>query len=224
MFVLAFFTVRGQETKPDTVKRDSVRNKYMPTGIRLGTDIAALIKSKVSNNFSGWEVNGDIDFYRYYLALDYGAWGRTYSNDSIDYNNDGSYWRVGADVNFLTKDPERNMFFIGMRYGRSSFSENLTIRSFDRVWGHFVNEYENESVKSRWFELTTGVRVKIWKMIWMGYTARMKFGLKNKGDSEMLPHDVPGYGRTDKETYWGFNYQVFIRIPVRKQSLMPPEN
>jgi len=59
-------------------------------------------------------------------------------------------------------------------------------------------------------------------MIWMGYTARFKFGLKNKGNGEMLPHDVPGYGRTDKDAYWGFNYQIFFRIPFRKMPPLPP--
>ena len=221
MILSSFLTASAQKTKPDSVKTDTVKNKYLPTGIRIGTDLAALIKSKVQNDFKGWEVNADVDFNRYYLAMDYGSWGRTYTTDSADYSNDGRYWRVGVDVNFLTKDPEHNMFFIGMRYGRASFSENMSIRSYDPVWGHLTRDYSNEAVTSRWLELTSGIRVKIWKMIWMGYTARFKFGLKNEGDSEMLPHDVPGYGRTDKDSYWGFNYQIFVRLPVRKQPASP---
>jgi len=59
----------------------------------------------------------------------------------------------------------------------------------------------------------------MYKMIWMGYTARMKFGLSHDKTDLMEPHDVPGYGRTDKDTYWWFNYQIFIRIPVRKEKL-----
>jgi hypothetical protein len=57
----------------------------------------------------------------------------------------------------------------------------------------------------------------MWKMIWMGYTARFKFGLKTNETGPMLPHDVPGYGRTDKESTWGFNYQIFVRLPVPKK-------
>ena len=42
------------------------------------------------------------------------------------------------------------------------------------------------------------------------------------GDTEVMkPSDVPGYGRADKESYWGFNYQVFIRLPVRKTPSLP---
>jgi hypothetical protein len=211
----------AQKSKPttvksDTVKSDTVKNKFLPTGIRLGTDLLGPVKSKVQSSFTGWEVNADVDFYRYYVTVDYGSWGRNYQTDSASYSNNGKYWRIGTDVNFLLKDPERNMFFLGFRYGHSTFSENLNIIAVDPVWGTLNHNYVNPNVTSRWLELTTGIRVKIWEMIWMGYTARYKFGLKNQGDDAMLPHDVPGYGRTDKNSYWGFNYQIFIRIPFRK--------
>lgn len=208
--------------KKDSVRKDTVKNRYLPTGIRIGVDALALVKSSVQKDFSGWEVNADVDFHRYFLVFDYGAWSRAYAGDSADYNNDGSYWRIGADVNFLKKDPERNMFFFGIRYGRASFSENLSVIAVDDVWGPVTRSYANRDITARWFELTSGVRVKIWKIIWMGYTGRFKFSLKSSQNAQMLPHDVPGFGRTDRETYWGFNYQIFIRIPFRPMPPLPP--
>lgn len=202
-----------------TVQVDTVRNRFLPTGVRFGTDVIALVKSNVQDNFTGWEVNADVDFDRYFLAIDYGSWGRTLSSDSANYQNDGKYWRAGIDVNFLLKDVERNMFFIGFRYGRASFSETMDQRTYDVVWGPFTQAYSNPDVRSRWLELTTGIKVKMYKFIWMGYTARFKFGLKNNGTGEMIPHDVPGYGSTARETSWGFNYQIMFRIPFRP---MPP--
>ena len=38
-------------------------------------------------------------------------------------------------------------------------------------------EYHDGGVNAHWIELTGGLRVKIWKAMWMGYTARFKFGL-----------------------------------------------
>jgi hypothetical protein len=197
------------------VKKDTVKNKFVPTGIRVGTDVIALIKSSTQDNFTGWEVNADVDFNRYYLNFDYGSWGRNFASDSATYQNEGRYWRLGVDVNFLLKDVERNMFFIGLRYGRANYSEQMTIVSQDDIWGDFTNSYNNPNVTARWLELTSGIRVKMYKFIWLGYTARFKFGLKRQGEIAMLSHDVPGYGRTDKETAWGFNYQLFFRIPFR---------
>lgn len=212
----------AQKPAADTVKTDTVKNRYLPTGIRFGTDIVAVVKTKTQDDFRGWEMNADVDFNRYFLTGDFGHWERTYVTDSANYSNSGNYWRTGIDVNFLTKDPERNMFFIGFRYGRSKFSEDLTIISSDKIWGDVTRSYANDNVTARWLELTSGIRVKIWQALWLGYTARFKFSLKTKGETEMLPHDVPGYGRTDKDSYWGFNYQLFIRIPFRKMPPLPP--
>ena len=201
---------------------DTLRQKsFLPTGIRIGTDVLALAKSSFDDTFDGWELNADVDFYRYYFALDYGYWARDYVTDEGVYSNGGDYVRLGVDVNFLKKDPDKNMFFFGMRYGRSAFSEDLTIEEIDPLWGPINTTLTNSNVSAQWFELTTGLRVKIWKMIWLGYTARLKFGLSTGDTPDMLPHDVPGYGRADQDSYWGFNYQVFIRLPVRKSPPIP---
>lgn len=206
----------------DSVRADSViRRSFVPTGIRVGTDLISLGKTQFQNNFSGWEVSADVDVNRYYLALDYGSWARRFESDQDNYyENDGTYWRAGVDVNFLLKDVDRNMFFLGGRYGRATFSENLSVSVLDEFndTGDYKNLfYQHGGVNARWFELTTGLRVKIWKIIWLGYTARFKFGLKVDNTENIIPSDVPGYGRTFKDSAWGFNYQIFIRIPVRKQ-------
>lgn len=199
----------------------TIRPSYLPTGVRVGTDLISLVRTPIDDSFNGWEFNVDVDFYRFFLAVDYGRWERRFATDSdLDsYANRGNYWRVGADVNFLTKDPDRNMFFLGLRYARSNFSESLSVTSEDVIWGTRTEFLTNNNVPASWVELTTGLRVKIWRIFWMGYTARLKFGLNTGSTPVMLPSDVPGYGRADKDSYWGFNYQLFIRIPTRK---MPP--
>ena len=78
------------------------------------------------------------------------------------------------------------------------------------------NNFYHADVDAWWIELTTGLRVRLWKVLWLGYTGRFKFALSTDGTEEMIPHDVPGFGRTDKETTWGFNYYVMLRIPIRK--------
>ena len=216
LLLLIAFAASAQEK--DTVK---VKHDFRPSGIRVGTDVMAIIKSATDDTFEGWELNGDIDFYRYYFAADYGYWARNYTAYDASYANDGTYWRVGADVNFLTKDPDKNMYFFGLRYGSSVFSEEMVIQKVDPIWGDISTTLNNSNVNAHWFELTTGLRVKMLKMIWLGYTVRLKFALNTDGTDDMMPSDVPGYGRADAESYWGFNYQIFIRIPVRKKDSIP---
>lgn len=216
-------TVFAQDKeKQDTAK---VKPSYTPTGIRFGIDVVSIVKSNTDKTFDGWELNADVDFYRYYFTVDYGHWARDYMSSDGYYSNDGNYWRVGIDANFLKKDPDRNMFFFGFRYGRSTFSERLTVKTTDPVWGVIDTYHTNSNVPAGWFELTTGLRVKIWRFIWLGYTARLKFALSTGNTPDMLPHDVPGYGRADKDSYWGFNYQILFRLPIRKAPpvLIPPK-
>jgi hypothetical protein len=201
----------------EDAKTDSTNRKFIPTGLRIGTDVISLVKSQAGTKFDGWEVNGDIDFYRYYLTVDYGWWSRELELKNGDYQNTGHYWRVGADINFLLKDPDKNMFFLGFRYAGSSFDESLAFQYTDTSFGTIDTQLDNTARTARWMELTSGLRVKIWKMLWMGYTGRLKFAASEKGSKNFDTYDIPGYGVTAKSVYWGFNYQVFVRIPVRKQ-------
>lgn len=220
---MLFFPIL-MHAQQDSTKRISPWEKYRPTGVRLGTDAISLARNFYDDSFNGWEVNADVDLNRYFFTVDYGKWGRDYAgnSDSVVYSNEGRYWRIGADVNFLLKDPERNMFFVGLRYGRGVFNEEFTIVDVHDRWGFKDQVYFNNDVTARWFELTTGLKVRMFSGFWMGYTARFKFGLKTSDTPEMLPHDVPGYGRTDKESYWGFNYQLMFRIPFRDYPPLPP--
>ena len=199
----------------DTVAVDTVRNRFVPTGIRVGVDVVSLVRSQIRDDFSGWEVQGDVDFDRYFLAFEYGTWSRNFASEAAAYANDGNFWRAGIDVNFLRNDPDRNVFSLGGRYGRSVFTEAMDVTREDPIWGDLSDRFYQRDVTSSWLELTAGLRVKIWKMVWMGYTGRFKFGLSTRGNSEMLPHDVPGYGVNNKETAWGFSYYILVRLPVR---------
>lgn len=199
------------------VKTKPTLKDFVPTGIRVGTDVIAFGKGYYKKSFSGWETSADIDLYRYLLAFDYGSWSNNIVGKTSVYENEGSYYRIGIDVNFLKKDPDKNVFFLGIRKGRSVFSETLVAQVNDKTWGDLVQRYDNNNVVGKWTELTMGLKVKMWKVFWMGYTARFKFRLKTSDTPAMMPHDVPGYGRTDKISYWGFNYLVMVRLPVRKQ-------
>lgn len=222
VFVLLGSRLSAQSPASDSVRTDTVRNRFIPTGLRIGTDIISIVKDRRQENFAGWEINADTDFNRYLLAVEYGKWARNFPGDSVSYQNDGSYWRTGVDVNFLTRDPERNIFFIGVRYARSKYSESMSLIAGDSIWGFENRGYINNDIRARWFELTTGLKVKIWKFIWFGYTARLKFGLNKDESRQMISYDIPGYGRTDKDTYWGFNYQVMVRIPIRQAPVFDP--
>jgi hypothetical protein len=200
-------------------KADSVRSarKFIPTGVRIGYDLVSLARSRFVSTFSGSEFSVDTDIYRYYPTVEIGNASRDYASDNgSTYENSGNYWRAGIDVNFMKKDPEKNMFFLGARYARSGYSEKARIITTDKLWGDLDQQYENADLTANWLEMTTGMRIRVWKVFWLGYTARFKFALNTDEGANLLTTDVPGYGATDRNTTWGFSYYAFFKIPVRR--------
>lgn len=214
LLFVPFFCIAQEKEKADTA---SVKGKFTPTQVRIGTDVLALIKTSVDDTYSGWEVNTDVGIHRYFLTLDVGQWSRDFVTNDDQYSNDGQYFRVGVDVNFLQKNPNGNAVILGARYARSIFSEEYNVKGNDPVWGDIDEHYINSDISARWFELTGGLRVRVWKLLWLGYTARFKLGLSTDDTPDMIPYDIPGYGNNEKNSTWGFNYQVLIGIPVKKK-------
>ena len=196
----------------------TTKNKYLPTGLRIGMDVISLIRSR-DNSFKGWAINFDTDFSRYYFTVDYGYWATNQLLGNGNYQNAGNYIRVGADINLLLKDPDKNMFFFGLRYGISSFRESVQYKnnSYYSGFGTITGNEANNNLSGHWIELTTGLRVKIVSGFWMGYTGRLKFAPSASGGGKLTPYDMPGYGIIDETPYWGFDYQLFWRFGWRKQ-------
>lgn len=194
--------------------QDSLRS-FRPTGIRVGVETIGLIKSLAGSNSGGKELFADMDLGRYFLAVEAGESFRNLTIKDGTYSNEGRYLRLGADVNFLKKDPDRNMFFLGFRYGRAVYREQLDY-VYNSGFGTVNMDVDQQQVKSGWLELTTGLRVRVVKFFWMGYTARLKFGSSVPDGSPIAPYEIPGYGLTFKKPWWGFSYYMMFRIPFRK--------
>lgn len=194
-------------------KKDSVREKTKLTAIRIGADIIHPIKTFASTDFSGWEVNADFELKNYYPVLEIGNWSRDVSLTNGAYTNSGYYWRVGVDVNLLKKDPVKNMFFFGLRYGRSAYDETLRYTIMTDEFNPVSKTLENNGLKSGWAEFVTGLRVKVAGNFWMGYTGRIKFAPGIDKSQQLQTYDVPGYGLTFKQPWWGFNYYLMWKVP-----------
>lgn len=194
---------------------DSTARRFIPTGVRIGTDLITLGKSQISQKFEGWEVSADMDVYRFYPTFEFGSWSVRDSLKNGLYTNNGTYYRVGVDVNFLLKDPERNMFFLGFRSGRASYTDFVQYTFTDDAFGTIQTVVTNPEVTAVWTEATAGLRVRVWKVLWLGATARFKFRVFMDGADSLRSYDVPGFGRTFKKSWWGINYQAFVRLPLR---------
>jgi hypothetical protein len=215
LLIASVVTDALSQKKEDKIPADTTARRFIPTSIRFGPDLVGFTRGQLMNDFKGWEVAADVDFYRYYLVAEYGTWSVYDLIDNGLYTNDGTYYRIGVDVNFLKNDPDKNMFFLGGRFGHSSFTDELTytyeVPPFPSTTRHLTNRH----VIGTWAEMTLGLKVKIWGWFWLGATGRLKFGLDLDGNGDLTSYDVVGYGRNFKSTWWGFNYYAMVRIPFK---------
>jgi hypothetical protein len=197
-------------------EKDSVE-KVRLTAVRVSGDIVNIIKSTIVDDFKGWEAAVDVELKHYYPILEIGSWSRDVSLANGHYTNSGNFWRVGVDVNLLKKDPVKNTLFFGIRYGRSSYDERLDYVITTKEFGQENKSLENLNMKAGFLELTTGLRVKVIGGFWMGYTGRLKFAPGVNESNQLQSYDVPGYGLTYKQPWWGFNYYLMWKLNFKKK-------
>ncbi len=198
------------------------KGRYAPTAIKLGIDPGTLGYMVFSEKRGFLEFEGDIDFDRFFVVANYGLSNYKLVEDTYVYENDGSYLRLGADINFMNKDPHLNVAFFGVRYVSSSFTDKLdydtqTIIQTNTGWPNTRESNTNIDGKANWYELNTGMKIRVVKQLYMGFTLRYKFLMKIKGTENLRPYYIPGFGKNINTTAFGFNYYVSYRLPFRKK-------
>lgn len=221
--------IKGDSTAAPIVKTDTTKiapSKFKPTGLRVGIDLVSFgqgvqtngIRAFTQGEVRQWKFSADIDIYRYFLNLEYGRFDRFWFNQTSNYYNEGSFIKIGSDVNFLHKDPKKNALFIGLRYARSKYSDYIVYDYTNVFYGDNTKTVSNNELKSNWLELTTGLKVRLTKYIWSGYTARFKFSVNNNyANNPLAPFWIPGYGAASRESSWGLEYWLIFRVPFKKE-------
>lgn len=203
------------------------QSKFAPTAVRVGTDVYGIGRTIFGEDRQKFELNGDLALDKYFLVLDLGIDNLQLDNRVINaesdneqafsYENDGYYFKLGADVNFMEDDPNNNVIFFGVRYARSFFSDKLIWQGKSNVFELPPVESGNENVRGRWFELAAGMKVNLWKELFVGYTVKYKFFRKINNEGFLTPYEMPGYGVYEKENRVAFHYQISWRFPFKKQ-------
>lgn len=198
-------------------------DRWKPSGVRLGIDVVPAVQSFINDEFnSAYLIVADIDFHRYFFVAEYGTLDRNRIGTAGEYNVNGSYWRAGIDANLFKNDPDNSVLSIGLRYGRSRFSDQLQTTIFDEFYGPQDLIFSNSNLSGDWFELVAGLKVKIWKF-WLGYNFRLKLGIDDYLDQDFVPYEVPGYGLAGESDYWEANYYLMYRIEWREKKKPLPE-
>lgn len=218
LIICSTFKVVAQDS-PYSVPTDSTNKgkKFIPTGIRLGADILGPVLYAFDNKLLSYEFTAEIDISNFYLIYETGHVDFAEKNDNVDYMVNGNFTRIGPEVNFLSADKELNNFSIGLRYAWSNFNEKIVGDITEDNWGAVPVNFDINN-RSQWIEMTTGVKVRLWKGLFTGYIFRFRFIRKGSvPEVPFEPYYVPGYGLADRSSTWGFRYYLMYRIQWAKK-------
>jgi len=220
LLICLSFKILAQDS-PYSVPADSIKKgtKYIPTGIRFGADILGPILYAFDDRLLSYEFTAEIDINNFNIIYETGHVDFSEINSNVNYSVSGNFTRVGPEVNFLSTNKELNYFSVGLRYAWSNFNEQIIGNVNEDNWGAVPVNF-NINNRSQWVEMTTGVKVRLWKGLFTGYIFRFRFIRKGSvPEVPFQPYFVPGYGLADRTSTWGFRYYLMYRIQWAKKSV-----
>ena len=225
ILILLSFLVNAQQKKTD-----SIPPKIERFGIRFGADLFKLTRSFYDKNYKGIEFVGDYRLTKnYYLAAELGNENKTTEDDRLNTTAKGTYIKAGFDYNSYENWLDmRNMVFIGLRYGASSFSQQLNSYKLYNTSTYFpeaptvVSGEKFNGLSAQWLEVVVGMKAEVLKNIYVGFSVRMNKILSNTKPENFDNLYIPGFNRTYNGDFGvGFNYTVSYFLPIYKTKSSP---
>lgn len=214
----------GQEADEEPIrkKREKVvlpKGAFIPSAVRVGGDVGALIANSAFKTTNRYEMQADIDFYRFYLVGEYGVGNYTTSTDLINYSNSGRFYRVGFDIDFLKFDTDYNIAYIGFRFAQATFSDEFSYLYQNPIYGDSEFSGTNQSATANWREIVAGMKGQIYGNIYMGYAFRFMINRELQSGLNYRPYQIPGFGIAQFNSRWSFHYYVYYRLAFREKAV-----
>ncbi len=212
-----------------TVKNnDSISVKTDRYGVRVGIDLYKLTRALYDKDYKGIELVGDYRLTKkYFLAAELGNENKTTDDDRVNFTTKGSYIKAGFDYNayenWLNME---NIISIGMRYGFSTFNQQLNsyrIYNANPYFGEvpvIPSGKKFDGLSASWIEVVAGVKAKVFDNVFMGFSLRLNRLITNKEPENFSNLYIPGFNRTyDGDFGVGFNYTITYFVPIFKKKV-----
>ena len=218
------------EIKPALKKNDSIPVKTDRYGVRVGVDLYKLTRALYDKNYKGIELVGDYRLTKkYFLAAELGNENKTTDDDRVNFTTKGSYIKAGFDYNAYENwlDME-NIISIGMRYGFSTFNQQLNSYKIYNANPYFgevpviSSGKKFDGLSASWIEVVAGVKAKVFDNVFVGFSLRLNRLVTNKEPENFSNLYIPGFNRTYDGSFGvGFNYTVTYFVPIYKKKVAP---
>jgi hypothetical protein len=191
----------------------------VPLRIKAGIDIAGPAIYSANKNILNTEfyISADLNEKKAVFVsagfLDY-----RYSQYNYEYLNKGAFLKAGFDYNLLKPDKAADKYWagIGLHYGISVFNSEFPSFSQDNYWGSTVSSIQRNTAWAHFFEISPGIRTRIFSNLSMGWNISMRMLLYSGTGRDLKPIYLPGFGNAQKTVSAGVNYFLVWSIPYKK--------
>ncbi|WP_298427423.1 DUF6048 family protein [uncultured Kordia sp.] len=234
VFSISFAQENSEETTTEKEATEVVKDTLSPNkdnyGLRIGLDLSRPIRVLLEKDYQGFEVVGDFRITKkFYLAAELGNEKKTVDEDQLNFTTEGSYLKVGFDFNaYENWFGMENSIFVGLRYGYSTHKQTLNsyriyindthLENPDNL--EFAPGTEFSSLNAHWIEAVAGIKVELYKNIYLGFSVRLNRLLSTKEPDNFQNLFIPGFNKvtTDSNVGAGFNYTISYSIPIYKKA------
>ena len=220
--LLSFYYSVSQQNDDITINDSLNLKKEKSINLRVGFDLYRIILSRVSDDFDGFEIVGDLKVSEnFFIALELGNLDITKQVEQVNFTTNGNYFKVGFDYNmFENLKGMNNHITLGARIGSSRHDQTLnsyTILDRTRYWTNsdlpITNGFatgERPDLNALWFEVVLNFKVQILKNIYTGISLRLNRLISDKIPSNFDNIYIPGFNKKTQDNVFGagFNYTL----------------
>ncbi len=184
-------------------------------GMNLGVEFGGGLKHVFSDN---WSTSANLDLNIKNKLLPTLEVGRAHLQQTgetgIGYSATGSFIKAGFNKPLIYSKDARDLFYVGLHYGFSSFDYDLTNLTFSGgYWGQpAASSILGERAHAGWLDAVAGVRVQVLGPISMGWSIHYRSVLHVSNGVNSVPQYIPGYGQNVKP-YAGIDAHLYYRLP-----------
>ncbi len=225
LLFLCINAIAQEKNQKDDQKKDSIPVKMERFGVRFGVDLFKFSRSLYDKNYKGIEFVGDYKLTKsHYIAAELGNENKITDDTRLNFTTKGSYIKIGFDYNsyenWLNME---NMVYVGLRYGVSTFTQELNTYKIYNSTPFFGEQPIQQSgekyngLSAQWLEFVAGIKAEVLKNIYVGFSVRLNKLVVNKKPEGFDNLYIPGFNKTyDGDFGVGFNYTVSYFIPFYK--------
>lgn len=196
-------------------------------GISIGTDLAGIGSKAMGGDFLTAEVSVEANLKNRFFPIAEIGFGTTdtWSDRHTHYKSSAPFFKIGMNYNTMYKKNNIGHLYVGLRYAFSSLTYDINNDNTegggeynpelkDEIWGGFTPSFHHNGLKAtmHWFELVCGIKVHVYKQIYMGWSVRMKYKISASPSEHGDPWFVPGFGTYDSSKM-GLTYSLIYKLP-----------